>query len=80
MIPRVLHIAPTPFFADRGCHIRIRGIVGGLAERGYENLVCTYSIGRDVEGVQTRRCATIPGYTKTEAGPSAFKYVADVFL
>ena len=22
-----LHIAPTPFFADRGCHIRIRKVL-----------------------------------------------------
>ena len=27
---RVLHIAPTPFFSDRGCHIRIDGIVNAL--------------------------------------------------
>lgn len=79
-VDRVLHIAPTPFFADRGCHIRIRGIVLALEEQGVDNLVCTYPIGRDIKGVRTVRTLRIPGYTKTEAGPSAFKYVADILL
>lgn len=79
-VSRVLHIAPTPFFADRGCHIRIRGIVVALEDLGIENLVCTYPIGRDVRGVRSVRTSRIPGYTKTEAGPSAFKYIADLLL
>ncbi len=76
----VLHIAPTPFFADRGCHIRIRGIVHALQERGVRNVVCTYPIGRDIDGITTARTLPIPGYTKTEAGPSAYKYLADLLL
>lgn len=78
--PNVLHVAPTPFFADRGCHIRIRGIVLALDKLGVNNLVCTYPIGRDVEGVQSVRTTRIPGYSKTEAGPSGFKYIADLLL
>jgi len=77
---RVLHIAPTPFFADRGCHLRIRGIVRGLEEHGVDSVVCTYPIGRDIVGVSVVRCPRIPGYKKTEAGPSPFKYVADIFM
>ncbi|MBL4674216.1 MAG: glycosyltransferase family 4 protein [Arenicella sp.] len=73
----VLHIAPTPFFADRGCHIRIEGIVDCLAELGYQNLVCTYHHGRDVATVKTSRIAPIINYTKTEAGPSKYKLWAD---
>lgn len=79
-VEKVLHVAPTPFFSDRGCHIRIRGIVRSLSETGVDNLVCTYPIGRDVTDVATRRCARIPGYTKTEAGPSSYKYLADLLL
>ena len=30
----VLHIAPTPFFADRGCHIRIRNEIEALRREG----------------------------------------------
>lgn len=77
---KVLHIAPTPFFSDRGCHIRIKGIVKGLDKRGVKNTVVTYHHGRDVEGINTVRTATIPWYTKVDAGPSPFKYIADILL
>lgn len=73
----VLHIAPTPFFADRGCHIRIAGIEKSIAALGYSNIVCTYHHGSDVDGVETRRIKWIPQYTMTEAGPSKFKLKAD---
>ena len=73
----VLHIAPTPFFSDRGCHIRIEGVVNCLTGLGYNNLVCTYHHGGDVDGVETRRIAPIKNYTKTEAGPSKYKLWAD---
>lgn len=73
----VLHIAPTPFFSDRGCHIRIEGIADCLAELGYQNLVCTYHHGRDVPSVKTSRITPIKNYTKTEAGPSKYKLWAD---
>jgi len=73
----VLHIAPTPFFSDRGCHIRIEGIVSCLSELGYDNLVCTYHHGRDVKSVNTSRISQIKNYTKTEAGPSKYKPWAD---
>lgn len=76
----VLHIAPTPFFSDRGCHIRIMGIIRGLERKPVRNILCTYSHGRDMEGINTVRIARIPGYTKLEAGPSGYKYIADVLL
>jgi glycosyltransferase involved in cell wall biosynthesis len=79
-VSKVLHVAPTPFFADRGCHIRIRGIALSLEDADVDSLVCTYPIGRDVEGVRSVRTVRIPGYSKTEAGPSAFKYIADLLL
>jgi len=75
--PLVLHIAPTPFFADRGCHIRIEGIANCLADLGFDNLVCTYHHGRDVKGTRTSRISPIKSYTKTEAGPSKYKLWAD---
>ncbi|MEM9509952.1 MAG: glycosyltransferase [Cyanobacteria bacterium P01_E01_bin.35] len=76
----VLHIAPTPFFADRGCHIRIASIVHELNSRGVRNLICTYHHGRDVDGIETARILKIPGYTKKTAGYSKFKYLADIYL
>ena len=77
---KVLHIGPTPFFSDRGCHMRIRGIIRALNKRAMQNVLCTYNLGRDVEDIETVRTASIPGYTRLEAGPSAFKYLADVLL
>ncbi|MGW8283749.1 MAG: glycosyltransferase family 4 protein, partial [Gemmatimonadota bacterium] len=77
---RVLMVAPTPFFADRGCHVRILGEVRALQAAGCDVTVCTYHHGRDVEGVRTVRIPRIPGYEKLTAGPSNAKYLADPLL
>jgi len=75
--PLVLHVAPTPFFSDRGCHLRIQGIVTALECAGAGSIVCTYHHGRDVAGVTTRRIGTVPGYSSREPGPNRHKYRAD---
>ena len=67
--PRVLVIAPTPFFGDRGCHVRIYEEVRALAARGIESSVVTYASGRDLADVRTVRARAIPGI---EAGPLGF--------
>ena len=77
---KVLHIGPTPFFSDRGCHIRIRGLVLALQRAGVSCVLCTYHHGEDVDGVVTERTRRLPGYTKEGAGPSGFKYLADILL
>lgn len=76
-LKKILHIAPTPFFSDRGCHIRIAGVVKSLEELGYDNIVSTYHHGRDVDGIETKRIAPIRAYTQIEAGPSKHKLLAD---
>ncbi|MBX2878795.1 MAG: glycosyltransferase [Granulosicoccus sp.] len=76
----ILHIAPTPFFSDRGCHIRIAGIVTCLQKLNFNNLVCTYHLGKDVNGIATCRIANIKNYQKTTAGPSKYKLWADFKL
>ncbi|MDU9050867.1 MAG: glycosyltransferase family 4 protein [Candidatus Electrothrix sp. Rat3] len=76
----VLHIAPTPFFADRGCHIRIRNEVEALRSYPYQLIICTYHHGDDVEGMDIRRIPAVPGYTKLDAGYSPFRFLADFFL
>ncbi|MBE5959652.1 MAG: glycosyltransferase family 4 protein [Lachnospiraceae bacterium] len=77
---KVLMIAPTPFFADRGCHIRIYEEVMGLQSLGHEVLVCTYGLGRDVDGVKTIRTINFPWYHKLSAGPSKTKILLLPFL
>ena len=76
----VLHIAPTPFFADHGCHIRIRNEIEALAAKQIRVLLCTYHHGRDINGIETRRILTVPGYSKLDAGFSPFKFIADALL
>lgn len=73
-------IALTPFFADRGCHIRIYEEAKILRKSGYDVIVCTYHNGRDLKGIRTERIVNIPWYTKLEAGPSLHKIYLDFFL
>lgn len=77
---KVLHIAPTPFFADRGCHIRIRNEIESLFGRPVTVLLCTYHLGQDIQGLDIRRIPRIPGYKKLDAGYSPFKFPADILL
>jgi len=77
---KVLHIGPTPFFSDRGCHIRIRNEIESLTSHPVVPLLCTYHLGDDVEGLDVRRIPVIPGYVKRDAGFSPFKFPADVLL
>lgn len=68
-------IAPTPFFADRGCHTRIYEEIVALQNMGHEILLCTYGLGRDVEGIKTVRTVNLPWYKKLSAGPSKTKFL-----
>ena len=77
---KILMVAPTPFFADRGCHVRILGEIQGLQALGHEVVLCTYPLGRDVAGVRTVRTWPVPWYRKLSAGPSWQKYYIDVML
>lgn len=77
---KILNIVPTPFFADRGCHMRILGEMKALANYGYRNIIVTYHNGRDLEGLDIRRIVNIPWYKKLEAGPSIHKFYIDILL
>ncbi|HOP40883.1 MAG TPA: glycosyltransferase, partial [Geobacteraceae bacterium] len=77
---RILMLAPTPFFADRGCHVRIYEEARALLRRGHDVRIVTYHLGRDMPGIQTRRIPTVPWYRKLAAGPSRHKPYLDVLL
>ena len=77
---KVLMIAPTPFFADRGCHMQILEEIKALKKLGVDCAVTTYHIGRDVEGVNINRIINIPWYKKLSAGPSLHKIYLDALL
>lgn len=76
----ILMIAPTPFFADRGCHVQIYEQAKSLQKLGHKVTICTYHNGRDIAGIVTKRIITIPWYNKLEAGPSIHKIYLDMLL
>jgi glycosyltransferase involved in cell wall biosynthesis len=73
-------IAPTPFFSDRGCHVRIYGQVRALQKLGNRVVLCTYHLGKEIPGIDARRIPRIPWYNKTTAGPSVHKFYLDILL
>ncbi|MDP6529823.1 MAG: glycosyltransferase family 4 protein [Gemmatimonadota bacterium] len=76
----VLMIAPTPFFADRGCHVRIYEEARLLRDLGYRIEICTYHNGRDIDDFPTHRILNVPWYRKLGPGPSWQKLYLDVLL
>lgn len=77
---RILMIAPTPYFSDRGCHVRIFEEARALQEQGHQVRVVSYHIGRDLPPVPVDRCMAVPWYRKREAGPSWHKPYLDLLL
>ncbi len=73
-------IAPTPYFSDRGCHVRIYEEARALTKLGHEVCIVTYHLGRDMPGVRVVRTPRVPWYNKLEAGPSWHKPYLDVLL
>ena len=79
-IRRVLILAPTPFFGDRGCHVRIYEEARGLSEEGVEVLVATYPTGQNVTQVNIRRPPAVPGLKPGVLGPSYSRPMLDALL
>jgi glycosyltransferase involved in cell wall biosynthesis len=73
-------IAPTPFFSDRGCHVRIYEEARALIAMGHRVLLVTYHLGRDMDGIPTARIGAIPWYRKLGPGPSWHKPYLDFLL
>ncbi|NTV55236.1 MAG: glycosyltransferase family 4 protein [Candidatus Moranbacteria bacterium] len=83
---KILMVAPTPFFADRGMHIRIFEEARAIVRRGHEVKIATYHNGNDIPedenpGIDVRRIRRLLfWYRKLEAGPDWQKLVLDVLL
>ena len=73
-------VAPTPFFGDRGCHVRIYEEAQHLQRRGIDVVVATYPAGRDVAGIRIRRAASLPGLRSAPLGPSYGRPLLDALL
>lgn len=83
---KILVVAPTPFFSDRGTHIRILEEALALEKMGHDITIATYHIGRDIHqerdtGIDVRRIIRLLfWYKKLEAGPDWQKIVLDLML
>ena len=73
-------IAPTPFFADRGCHTQIYEEIKALQKLGHEIVIVTYGIGRNLPNINIVRTINFPWYKKLSAGPSYTKILLLPFL
>lgn len=76
----VLSIAPTSFFYDYGCHVRILEETLALQQLGHSVAICTYNSGNDVDGLQIVRTPPIPWRKGVEVGSSRHKIAFDVLL
>lgn len=77
---RVLMIAPTSFFADYGCHVRILEEIRILQAMGHPVTLVTYRNGNDVLGLDIRRTLPIPWRQHYEVGSSRHKIAFDALL
>jgi glycosyltransferase involved in cell wall biosynthesis len=73
-------VAPTSFFADYGCHVRILEEARILRERGHKVTITTYFNGRDLDGLDIRRTLPIPWRQDYEVGSSRHKLGFDALL
>ncbi|HLH25522.1 MAG TPA: glycosyltransferase family 4 protein [Chloroflexota bacterium] len=77
---RVLTIAPTPFFGDYGCHVRILEEMRALQAAGHRPTLYTYPYGRAVADVVVRRTPRPPGRWHARPGSSRHKLYLDALL
>lgn len=77
---KILMIAPTSFFSDYGCSVRILEEARVLQRLGHEVMVCTYRNGQDVPGLTIRRTPGIPFREHYEVGSSPHKIGFDLLL
>ncbi len=77
---KVLAVAPTPFFVDRGGHVQIYEQGRALQKLGNTLELCTYHIGRDMPDMTIHRIGNVPWYNKTDAGPAWGKLYLLVLL
>jgi glycosyltransferase involved in cell wall biosynthesis len=77
---RVLMVAPTSFFADYGCHVRILEEARILQRWGHQVAIASYYNGHDVSGLDIRRTLPIPWRQHYEVGSSRHKIAFDALL
>ncbi len=76
----ILMIAPTSFFGDYGCHVRILEEARVLKKRGQRVTIATYNKGRDLPELDIVRTRPTPWHADYEVGSSRHKIVFDALL
>ncbi len=76
----VLTIAPTSFFADYGCHVRIWEEAKTLKQLGHRVVMTTYHNGDDMPGLDIRRSWDVPWIKRAMVGSSRHKLYLDAAL
>jgi glycosyltransferase involved in cell wall biosynthesis len=77
---KVLMVAPTSFFSDYGCSVRILEEAKILQDRGNKLTICTYRNGTDLAGLTIQRTPSIPFRERYEVGSSLHKIGFDLLL
>jgi hypothetical protein len=73
-------IAPTSFFGDYGCHVRILEEARVLQKRGHRVTIVTYYKGRDLPELNIVRTRPTPWHAGYEVGSSRHKVAFDALL
>ncbi len=77
---RILSLAPTSFFGDYGCHVRILEEARALQGAGHRVTLLTYYKGADVAGLDIIRTSPTPWRSEYEVGSSRHKFAFDLLL
>ena len=77
---RILSVAPTSFFNDYGCHVRILEEARAVQALGHDVTILTYFKGNDVPGIRVIRTTPTPWRSNYEVGSSRHKYAFDALL
>ncbi len=77
---RILSIAPTSFFADYGCHVRILEEIRALQQLGHQVTLCTYHTGHPVPGIRIVRMPRLPWQRRVRVGSHWHKPYFDLLL
>ena len=80
MKKKLLMIWATPFFSDRGCHIRIYNEIKYLSKKDFDIILTTYHLWNDIKWIKIKRIINIPWYKKTWAWASWHKLYLDFLL
>ena len=76
----ILMLAPTMFFADYGCHVRILEEAVILQKLGHRVTILAYPNGNDIAGLDVRRCWGVPFNYRVIVGSSRHRLYLDVML